>query len=146
MCMYHKYIALAAPLFLFSRKLCCLDTIALSLHTWIHSCHTSITLLSPLLSHFYHTSITLLSHFYLGLCPLVSLCVGSRDLWRFDLMTNEWEQLPLRGGPSARSGHRCVCWLGEGLVPQACLLTLKALQWPALGTELQTKCDCAAML
>lgn len=21
-------------------------------------------------------------------------------------MTNEWEQLPLRGGPSARSGHR----------------------------------------
>jgi len=29
-----------------------------------------------------------------------------RDLWRLDLTTNEWESLPVRGGPSARSGHR----------------------------------------
>ena len=31
-----------------------------------------------------------------------------RDLWRFDLEANAWEQLPNRGGPSARSGHRMV--------------------------------------
>ena len=31
-----------------------------------------------------------------------------RDLWRFDLHANAWEQLPNRGGPSARSGHRMV--------------------------------------
>lgn len=37
-----------------------------------------------------------------------SVPLPCRDLWRFDLTTNEWEQLPLRGGPSARSGHRMV--------------------------------------
>ena len=31
-----------------------------------------------------------------------------RDLWRFDLNANAWEQLPNKGGPSARSGHRMV--------------------------------------
>jgi hypothetical protein len=31
-----------------------------------------------------------------------------RDLWRLDLASNEWDQLPLKGGPSARSGHRMV--------------------------------------
>ncbi|KIZ00809.1 Kelch domain-containing protein 4 [Monoraphidium neglectum] len=29
-----------------------------------------------------------------------------RDLWRLDLSTHEWDSLPTRGGPSARSGHR----------------------------------------
>lgn len=29
-----------------------------------------------------------------------------RDLWRLNSETWEWEQLPGRGGPSARSGHR----------------------------------------
>ena len=29
-----------------------------------------------------------------------------KDLWRLDLASNVWEQLPLKGGPSPRSGHR----------------------------------------
>ncbi|GLC36147.1 hypothetical protein PLESTB_001375400 [Pleodorina starrii] len=29
-----------------------------------------------------------------------------KDLWRLDLTTWEWDCLPLKGGPSARSGHR----------------------------------------
>lgn len=33
-----------------------------------------------------------------------------RDLWRLDLESYEWEQLPGRGGPSARSGHRMALW------------------------------------
>lgn len=33
-----------------------------------------------------------------------------RDAWRFDLETNIWEQLPTKGGPSARSGHRIATW------------------------------------
>lgn len=33
-----------------------------------------------------------------------------KDLWRLDLASNEWTQLPLKGGPSARSGHRVVVW------------------------------------
>lgn len=32
------------------------------------------------------------------------------DLWRLRLDTWEWEQLPCRGGPSARSGHRMVLY------------------------------------
>ena len=31
-----------------------------------------------------------------------------RDLWRLELETNSWEQLPKTAGPSARSGHRMV--------------------------------------
>ena len=31
-----------------------------------------------------------------------------RDLWRFDLEENKWENLPIKNGPSARSGHRMV--------------------------------------
>ncbi|KAG3084915.1 hypothetical protein PI124_g18254 [Phytophthora idaei] len=33
-----------------------------------------------------------------------------RDLWRFDLKTNAWEELEVKGGPSPRSGHRMVVW------------------------------------
>ena len=29
-----------------------------------------------------------------------------RDLWRLDLVSCSWEQLPAKGGPNARSGHR----------------------------------------
>lgn len=29
-----------------------------------------------------------------------------RDFWRFDLSTNEWDKLPVKGGPQGRSGHR----------------------------------------
>ncbi len=29
-----------------------------------------------------------------------------RDLWRLNVDTYAWEQLPARGGPNARSGHR----------------------------------------
>lgn len=35
-----------------------------------------------------------------------------KDVWRLDLTTNEWECLPLRGGPSARSGHRMALLKG----------------------------------
>jgi N-acetylneuraminic acid mutarotase len=35
-----------------------------------------------------------------------------RDLWRLDLATNEWDCLPTRGGPSARSGHRMALHKG----------------------------------
>ena len=35
-----------------------------------------------------------------------------RDLWRFCLETQEWEQLELKKGPTARSGHRMVAWKG----------------------------------
>lgn len=33
-----------------------------------------------------------------------------KDLWRFDLSTNAWEQLQLKGCPSPRSGHRMVLY------------------------------------
>lgn len=33
-----------------------------------------------------------------------------KDLWRFDLNTNAWEQLLLKGCPSPRSGHRMVLY------------------------------------
>ncbi|KAF8055334.1 KLHDC4 [Scenedesmus sp. PABB004] len=39
-----------------------------------------------------------------------------RDLWRLDLATNEWDQLPLKGGPSARSGHRVAVHKGRALL------------------------------
>lgn len=35
-----------------------------------------------------------------------------RDLWRLDMATWEWDELPCKGGPSARSGHRMVCHRG----------------------------------
>jgi hypothetical protein len=38
------------------------------------------------------------------------------DLWRLDLGSNEWDQLPLKGGPSARSGHRMVVHKGRALL------------------------------
>ena len=31
-----------------------------------------------------------------------------RDLWRLDLEALEWDQIAVKGGPSARSGHRMV--------------------------------------
>lgn len=31
-----------------------------------------------------------------------------RDLWRLDSGTWQWEELSIRGGPTARSGHRMV--------------------------------------
>jgi hypothetical protein len=37
-------------------------------------------------------------------CLLLSL--ENQDLWRLDLTTWEWDCLPSKGGPSARSGHR----------------------------------------
>lgn len=43
----------------------------------------------------------------------VLLC---RDLWRLDLSSHEWDQLPLKGGPSARSGHRMVYHKGKALL------------------------------
>lgn len=39
-----------------------------------------------------------------------------RDLWRLDLATHEWDRLPARGGPSARSGHRMALHKGRALL------------------------------
>lgn len=36
-----------------------------------------------------------------------------KDLWRLDLVSNEWELLPLKKGPSARSGHRMALHKGR---------------------------------
>ncbi|XP_078172204.1 galactose oxidase/kelch repeat superfamily protein [Carex rostrata] len=33
-----------------------------------------------------------------------------KDFWVFDLKTNQWEQLNLKGCPSARSGHRMILY------------------------------------
>ncbi|KAG6548348.1 hypothetical protein Mapa_010127 [Marchantia paleacea] len=33
-----------------------------------------------------------------------------KDLWKFDLATNTWEQLNLKGAPSPRSGHRMIMY------------------------------------
>jgi len=41
----------------------------------------------------------------LGLVAVLAL-VGWQDLWKLDLSTNKWEQLELKNGPTARSGHR----------------------------------------
>ncbi|GBG00053.1 hypothetical protein Rsub_12797 [Raphidocelis subcapitata] len=39
-----------------------------------------------------------------------------RELWRLDLATHEWDCLPTRGGPSARSGHRMVLHKNRALL------------------------------
>ncbi|EPY32277.1 kelchcontaining protein [Angomonas deanei] len=40
-----------------------------------------------------------------------------RDVWRFDSQKSEWEELKaLKGGPSARSGHRMVLWKRNAVV------------------------------
>ena len=31
-----------------------------------------------------------------------------RDMWRLDLRSHQWEQLPCKKGPAARSGHRML--------------------------------------
>ncbi|CAG9464016.1 unnamed protein product [Pedinophyceae sp. YPF-701] len=36
-----------------------------------------------------------------------------RDLWRLDLQSNVWEEMKIKGGPSARSGHRMAVWRGH---------------------------------
>eukprot|EP01113_Clastostelium_recurvatum_P039544 TRINITY_DN6047_c0_g1_i8.p1 TRINITY_DN6047_c0_g1~~TRINITY_DN6047_c0_g1_i8.p1 ORF type:complete len:558 (-),score=180.17 TRINITY_DN6047_c0_g1_i8:229-1902(-) len=33
-----------------------------------------------------------------------------KDIWKFNLATNQWEEIKPRGGPSARSGHRAIVW------------------------------------
>ncbi|TPX42015.1 hypothetical protein SeMB42_g05316 [Synchytrium endobioticum] len=33
-----------------------------------------------------------------------------KDMWTFDLATNQWEKLEMKNMPSARSGHRMVTW------------------------------------
>ena len=39
-----------------------------------------------------------------------------RDLWRLDLQSHKWEQLKIKKGPSARSGHRMVCYRNKLLL------------------------------
>lgn len=43
----------------------------------------------------------------------ISLSAYSQELWRLDLGSWEWDLLPLKGGPSARSGHRMVAHKGR---------------------------------
>jgi hypothetical protein len=42
-------------------------------------------------------------NFYLTWC---------RELWRLNLSSWEWDELTVKGGPSARSGHRMLCHKG----------------------------------
>lgn len=39
-----------------------------------------------------------------------------RDLWRLSLSDYEWDQLPVKGGPSARSGHRMVLYKNKAIL------------------------------
>lgn len=39
-----------------------------------------------------------------------------KDLWRLDLTTWEWDCLPIKGGPTARSGHRMVLYKTKALL------------------------------
>ena len=39
-----------------------------------------------------------------------------QDLWRLDLSSWEWDALPSKGGPSARSGHRMVAYKGKAIL------------------------------
>eukprot|EP00884_Botryococcus_braunii_P008682 jgi/Botrbrau1/17815/Bobra.0127s0060.1 len=39
-----------------------------------------------------------------------------KELWRLDVATKTWEELPGRGGPSARSGHRMAIWKNRLIV------------------------------
>ena len=41
-----------------------------------------------------------------------SFC-ATQELWRLDLSTWEWDHLPGKGGPSARSGHRMALYKGK---------------------------------
>eukprot|EP00873_Tetraselmis_striata_P018332 jgi/Tetstr1/438596/TSEL_027147.t1 len=71
-----------------------------------------------------------------------------KDVWRLDLTTNEWECLPLRGGPSARSGHRMALLKGGRILlfggyydvgaemkyyNDLWVLDCEAMQWEAVG-------------
>eukprot|EP00877_Chromochloris_zofingiensis_P007071 jgi/Chrzof1/2617/Cz11g22180.t1 len=42
--------------------------------------------------------------------------VHFRDLWRLSLSDYEWDQLPVKGGPSARSGHRMVLYKNKAIL------------------------------
>mmetsp|Transcript_4365 Transcript_4365/g.11848 ORF Transcript_4365/g.11848 Transcript_4365/m.11848 type:complete len:564 (-) Transcript_4365:268-1959(-) len=39
-----------------------------------------------------------------------------KELWRLDLSTWEWDHLPGKGGPSARSGHRMALYKGKAIL------------------------------
>ena len=69
------------------------------------------------------------------------------DLWRLDVSTWRWEQLPCKGGPSPRSGHRMVLHKGRLLLfggffdagkvtryyNDVWSFNLEDLKWEALG-------------
>ena len=69
------------------------------------------------------------------------------DLWRLDLSSWKWEQLPSKGGPSPRSGHRMALYKGRLLLFGGFFDTgketryyndlwsfdLEELKWEALG-------------
>ncbi|CAH0476097.1 unnamed protein product [Peronospora belbahrii] len=59
-----------------------------------------------------HQAAVYRNHFYLfgGEFATADQFHHYRDLWRFELKTNRWEELNVTGGPSPRSGHRMVVW------------------------------------
>ncbi|OAE18296.1 hypothetical protein AXG93_436s1270 [Marchantia polymorpha subsp. ruderalis] len=60
---------------------------------------------------------------------------GVKDLWKFDLTTNTWEQLNLKGAPSPRSGHRM--WQEVKPTPgQLWPSARSAFQFAATGDEI----------
>ncbi len=48
--------------------------------------------------------------------PFVQNFKHYRDLWRLDTEAWTWECIPVRGGPSARSGHRMALHRGRLLL------------------------------
>jgi hypothetical protein len=39
-----------------------------------------------------------------------------KDLWRLELSTWRWDQLPAKGGPSPRSGHRMAVYKTKAIL------------------------------
>eukprot|EP01114_Cavostelium_apophysatum_P014170 TRINITY_DN3605_c0_g1_i1.p1 TRINITY_DN3605_c0_g1~~TRINITY_DN3605_c0_g1_i1.p1 ORF type:complete len:710 (-),score=276.59 TRINITY_DN3605_c0_g1_i1:42-2171(-) len=52
-----------------------------------------------------------------------------KDLWRLNLDNFVWEQLNLKGGPSARSGHRMIVWKHKLIVVGGFYDTLSEIKY-----------------
>eukprot|EP00388_Colpodella_angusta_P022575 GDKJ01057731.1.p1 GENE.GDKJ01057731.1~~GDKJ01057731.1.p1 ORF type:complete len:866 (+),score=286.93 GDKJ01057731.1:196-2598(+) len=89
-----------------------------------------------------------------------------KDVWRFDIRTNRWEELKTTGVlPSARSGHRMIVWRNYIVVyggfydtvkdtkyfGDVCFLSLQTLQWrkmevPSFANAPQARAACQICL
>lgn len=54
-----------------------------------------------------------------------------KELWRLDLSSQSWEELPTRGGPCARSGHRMAIWKNRMVMFGGFEDTGKRVRWGA---------------